>query len=251
MALLPEQIRNAHGILEDCLRPIIDKGYVYYFATQKACVHVMIVHSSTTFACPGDIYEAEEQEVGRLIESCGALSFLSFCETILVFSQKRTGVTKLHERSQNMPFEQKDILNFLSIHTDLPFFTVKQGARMAESEYIYRWPGWLKDVTDMAALTEIIVEGMFEDSISVLMLKIENFCEDRSLSVSYIKQSIMASIAYGIYKRVEDVVITKVEEEYFFAFLNCCGVEFSEIPVFLQRLFMKGIDAEKNIPGNN
>ena len=112
---------------------------------------------------------------------------------------------------------------------------------MGKGEYKFRRPGWLKDKSDTAALTEIIVEGMYEDGLCVLQLKIENFCEDRNLSVRDIKQSIMASIAHGIYKGLDDAVITSSEKEYFFAFLDYCNLSFDDIPISLQRIFKQGL----------
>ncbi|SBV92443.1 hypothetical protein KL86DPRO_10363 [uncultured delta proteobacterium] len=53
----------------------------------------------------------------------------------------------------------------------------------------------------------------------------------------------MSSIIHGIYKGMEDAVITREEEEYFFAFLDRCGIAFSEVPASLRNIFRKGIAA--------
>ena len=118
----PEQLKDIHAILDDCLKGIIEDGYVYYFSFQAQCIHVSILPKHETFSCPGAIRRVDDMEMDRIISSCGALSFLSFSGTILVFSQKRTGIKQIHKCRESKPPQRDDILRFLHKHTGMAIF---------------------------------------------------------------------------------------------------------------------------------
>ena len=118
----PERLRQIHRALDDCLGPVIEHGYVYYFSLQRSCLHVSIVRRDSTFAKSGDIREVDDNEMDRIIGSYGALSFVELGDKVLVFSQKRQGVTQLKECCAGADFKQGELMGLLHQHTRLAFF---------------------------------------------------------------------------------------------------------------------------------
>lgn len=97
---------------------IVPTSYSYYFVIDYNAVHVAVIHKNETFASPGEVREADEIELKRIIKSCGTLSFIAFGDTISVFTQTRHGVSRLHTYRYDECPQSTDISGFLIRHAN-------------------------------------------------------------------------------------------------------------------------------------
>lgn len=108
---------------------------------------------------------------------------------------------------------------------------------MNSDSYLKKPAGWLNNTSDESALVEIIENDFFRVPLDVLELKVQVFCEDRGLQPRDIHKSILESVRLAADKALEDRVITSIESQYFWDFVEHFLITDKDIPANLRKVF--------------